>query len=50
MKFKQWLAETMTSTGDIAGFSRICMPLRRREWPNDQKKSKKPYRVPQVES
>ncbi len=45
MTFKQWLMETGTTTGDIAGFSRICMPMVRRTWPNDEKKKK---RQPQV--
>ena len=34
MKFKEWLNETMTSTGDIAGFRRISIPLVRRQWPS----------------
>lgn len=48
MRFKDFinLDETGTSTADIAGFSRICIPMTRRQWPTDKKK---PYRVPQVE-
>lgn len=56
MKFKEWLEiqETMTSTGDIAGFSRIVMPLSRRLWPGDYSdealgKKKKVKKQPQVE-
>lgn len=33
MRFKDWfLKETMTSTGDIAGFSRMTLPLVTRTW------------------
>lgn len=52
MKFKQWL-ETMTSTSCIAGFSRPCLPMVTRTWPNhwgawkDEKKKIK--KQPQVE-
>ncbi len=61
MKFKEWLElnETGTSTGNIAGFPRIVMPLVRRNWPSDlsdenlgkkkKKKKKKAYRVPQLD-
>ena len=35
MKFKEWLdlQEVGTSTGDIAAFSRISIPMSRRMWP-----------------
>lgn len=56
MRFKEWLnlQETGTSTGDVAGFARICMPMVYRWWPTEMddeknKKKKKTYRVPQVE-
>jgi len=52
MRFKDWLLkEVGTSTADIAGFRRISIPLVRRMWPTegDDKKKKKPYRVPQVD-
>lgn len=53
MRFKDWLLkEVGTSTGDIAGFRRISIPMVRRVWPtegDDKKKRKKPYRVPQVD-
>lgn len=58
MRFKQWidLNETGTSTGDIAGFSRITIPLNRRWWVSDweeeqsgkKKKKKRQYSVPQI--
>lgn len=49
MRFKEFMTldEVGTSTGDVAVFSRICIPMSRRMWPSD--KSKKSYRVPQVE-
>lgn len=54
--FEDWiqLKETGTSTGDVAGFQRIAIPLVRRIFPNEitfetKKKKKKPYRQPQVE-
>lgn len=49
MTFKEFmkLDEVGTSTADVAGFSRICIPLTRRMWPNE--KSKKTYRVPQLD-
>ncbi len=49
MRFKDFINmnETGTSTGDIATFSRIVIPMTRRSWPTD--KAKKPYRQPQVE-
>ncbi len=57
MQFKQWLNETGTSTGDIAGFSRITIPLVRRWWVSDweeeqktgKKRKKKTYMLPQVQ-
>jgi ribosome-associated protein len=60
MKFKEWLNETMTSTGDIASFLRISIPMVRRQWPPsiatmfyndppDEKKKKKPKMQPQVQ-
>lgn len=48
MKFKDWLNEAMTSTADVAGFSRICLPMVRRQWPSDGSKKKR-YKVPQLE-
>lgn len=46
----------MTSTANIAGFSRITLPLVTRIWPTDVaemiedgKKRKKGYRVPQLD-
>ena len=54
--FKEWMhiKEVSTSTGDIAGFQRIAIPLVRRMYPNEitfeTKKKKKPYKQPQVES
>lgn len=36
MRFKDWFySESLTSTGDIAGFSRIVLPLVRRVWTAD---------------
>lgn len=32
MKFREFLAKEMTSTGDVAGFSRICLPMVTRTW------------------
>lgn len=61
MRFKDFieLTEAGTTTGDIAGFSRITLPLVRRVWPSDiaeveldyydWQKKKKAYRVPQLE-
>lgn len=55
MRFKDWLmTEVGTSTGDIAVFSRITLPLVRRQWPSeftfeDYKKKKKALKQPQVE-
>lgn len=58
MQFKEWLIkEAGTTTGDIAGFRRITIPLVRRMWSpsiatmyaEDPPKKKKPYKVPQVE-
>lgn len=58
MKFKDWLIkEAGTTTGDIAGFRRMTLPLVRRMWPpeiatmyaNDPPgKKKKLYKQPQV--
>jgi hypothetical protein len=62
MRFKEFLQfdETGTSTADIAGFSRICIPMVRRVWGSNQvedmypdeyewnKKKKKHYEVPQL--
>lgn len=55
MKFKDWfLKETSTSTGDIAGFSRISIPLVTRTWAPeivnsiDAPKKKKIKAQPQV--
>jgi hypothetical protein len=54
MRFKDFI-ESMTSTADVAGFSRIAIPLVRRVWPTEvevdgeKKKKKNPYRVPQVD-
>lgn len=61
MRFKEWLKlqESGTSTGDVAGFSRISIPLVRRVWgsnavedmyPDKDKKKKKLYELPQVKS
>lgn len=51
--FSQWfqLRETGTSTGDIAGFSRMTIPMVRRIYPNliAFGKKKKPYMQPQVQ-
>lgn len=30
MRFKEWLNETGTTTGDVAGYARIAIPLVRR--------------------
>jgi hypothetical protein len=59
MKFKDWLIrEAGTTTGDIAGFRRMTLPLVRRMFPpeiatmyaNDPPgKKKKPYKQPQVQ-
>jgi hypothetical protein len=59
MKFKEFidLTETGTSTADIAGFSRICIPLVRRMYPNEidigfgknTKRTKVTYKVPQLD-
>lgn len=59
MNFREWLKlhETGTSTADIAGFSRITIPLVRRWWISDweeeqagkKKKKRNPYKLPQVE-
>jgi len=55
--FDEWmqLKETGTSTGDVAGFQRIAIPLVRRIFPSeitfdtkDKKKKQKPYMQPQV--
>lgn len=51
--FPNWvqLRETGTSTGDVATFSRMTIPLVRRGYPNLMygKNKKKPYMQPQVE-
>lgn len=57
MKFKDFIQsepihETGTSTGDVAGFSRIAIPMVSRMWPNNgttDSKKKKTYRVPQLD-
>lgn len=56
MNFKQWFNETMTSTGDIAGFRRPILPILRRDWmpffgedPEPMKRKKREYRQPQVD-
>lgn len=43
MRFRDWMKmqETMTSTGCIAGFSRIALPLSRRMWPTDHSEEEK---------
>ena len=43
LSFKQWLLqnECGTSTGDIAGFSRMIMPLVTRTWVTDDLNPKK---------
>lgn len=48
--FEKWISlkEVGTSTGDVAVFSRMTLPMVRRTFPNTKKK--KPYQVPQVES
>lgn len=50
MRFREFvkLQETGTSTGDIAGFSRICIPMVRRHWA-DWYGKRKGYRQPQVQ-
>lgn len=50
MRFKEWLMSEMgTSTADVAGFSRICIPMVRRMWPTDGlARKRKQYKVPQV--
>jgi hypothetical protein len=50
-KFKDWFVnEEGTSTADIAGYSRITIPLVRRSFVTDfGKNKKKKYRVPQLE-
>jgi hypothetical protein len=50
-KFKDWFVnEEGTSTADIAGYSRITIPLVRRSFVTDfSKNKKKKYRVPQLE-
>ncbi len=36
MRFKEWLIkEVGTSTGDVAGFKRISIPMVRRTWAKD---------------
>ncbi len=37
MTFREFVAEAMTSTADVANFQRICIPLVRRNWVNDGK-------------
>jgi len=58
MRFKDWLIkEVGTTTGDIAAFRRIALPMVRRQWPpeistmfeEDPPKKRKTYRVPQVQ-
>jgi len=59
MKFKEWLIkEVGTSTGDIAGFRRITLPMVRRMYPPEiammyakdpPGKKKKVYKQPQVQ-
>lgn len=61
MRFKEFLQldEAGTTTGDIAGFSRITLPLVRRIWPTEvedlypaqykTERKKRSYRVPQVD-
>lgn len=59
MRFKKWfnLQEVGTTTADIAGFSRIAIPLVRRWWAigieddeqNSKPKKKKKYKVPQID-
>ena len=59
MSFKEYIMREMTSTGDIANFSRISIPLVTRTWvpeiafemeptANYPKKKKNPYMQPQV--
>lgn len=50
MKFKEFmkLQEVGTSTGDVACFQRIVMPMVTRQWPTEEKK-KKVKKQPQVE-
>lgn len=59
MRFKDWLIkEVGTTTGDIAAFRRMALPMVRRMWPpsvammfaeDPPKKPKSNYRVPQVQ-
>ena len=55
MKFSEFLeiSETMTSTADVAGFSRRVGEVITRGCPkgvqDDKNKKKKPYRQPQLE-
>lgn len=59
MRFKEFMIQEVgTSTGDIAGFSRISIPLTRRMWPSpvnvleddSKKKSKSKTKMqPQVQ-
>lgn len=54
MRFREFLniQEAGTSTGDIAGFSRICIPMVRRQWAThmtDWKGKRKGYKQPQVQ-
>jgi hypothetical protein len=54
MRFKDFM-ETGTSTADIAGFSRIALPLVKRVWPTEVEdmypdgKKRKKHRVPQLD-
>jgi hypothetical protein len=58
MRFREWLKlkETGTTTSCIAGFSRIAIPMVRRQWSpeiktmfeEDPPRKKKPYTQPQV--
>lgn len=59
MTFKEWLVkEVGTSTGDIACFARMTLPMVRRVWPpmiatmfeEDPPRKKKIKKQPQVES
>lgn len=47
MNRKEELVETGTTTADVAGFSRITIPLVRRMWA-DWYNKKKGYQQPQV--
>lgn len=54
MRFREFLKlqEAGTSTGDIAGFSRICIPMIRRQWAThwtDWHGKRKGYKQPQVQ-